>query len=124
MTRRLLEVTDLKVHFPIYKGLFRRVEGHVKAVDGVSFHIDEGETLGLVGESGSGKTTIGRSILRAIDPTSGQIKFIPDEETYNLSEMSQREIRRIRRTMQMIFQDPFLLFQTAGKRRRALPALQ
>ena len=71
----LLEVRDLKKHFPIEKGFFRSVQGQVKAVDGVSFYIREGETFGLVGESGSGKTTLGRCIVRAIDPTDGNILF-------------------------------------------------
>ena len=71
-TEPLLEVTELKKYFPIRRGFLKRVVGHVKAVDNVSFYINEGETLGLVGESGCGKTTAGRSILRAIEPTSGK----------------------------------------------------
>ena len=70
----LLEVQDLKKHFPIHKGVFSRVSGYVYAVDGVSFHIDRGETLGLVGESGCGKSTVGRTLLRLLEPTAGNIK--------------------------------------------------
>src|SRR5262245_56218327 len=70
----LLEVQDLKKHFPIHKGVFSRVSGHVYAVDGVSFHIDSGETLGLVGESGCGKSTVGRTLLKLLEPTAGNIK--------------------------------------------------
>jgi len=107
MTNRLLEINNLKVHFPIRSGMLKRVSGYVKAVDGVSFHINEGETLGLVGESGSGKTTVGRSILRAIDPTEGDILFYPNGQDYNLSTLSHKMLRKIRPTMQMIFQDPY-----------------
>ena len=71
----LLEVRDLKKHFPIHKGTFKRVVGHVKAVDGVSFFVRQGETMGLVGESGCGKTTTGRVVLRAYDPTAGEVWF-------------------------------------------------
>ena len=86
MTDTLLEIKDLKVHFPIRsKNLFGGVTQYVKAVDGVSFYIEKGETLGLVGESGSGKTTVGRSILRAIEPTEGIVTFNVDGETVDLS---------------------------------------
>src|SRR5215212_7825447 len=71
----ILEVKNLKLHFPIYRGLFQRLVGHVKAVDGVSFKLNDGEVLGLVGESGCGKTTVGRTILRLYDPTSGEIWY-------------------------------------------------
>src|SRR5215831_7398810 len=70
----LLEVEGLKKHFPVYKGVFSRISGHVYAVDGVSFHIDRGETLGLVGESGCGKSTVGRTLLKLLEPTEGRIK--------------------------------------------------
>ena len=70
----LLEVENLKKHFPVYKGVFSRVSGHVYAVDGVSFHIDRGETLGLVGESGCGKSTVGRTLLKLLEPTDGKIR--------------------------------------------------
>jgi oligopeptide/dipeptide ABC transporter ATP-binding protein len=99
----LIEVTDLKKHFPIRKGIFQRAVGNVLAVDGVSFSINEGETLGLVGESGCGKTTVGRTVLRLIEPTSGQIK-IRDQE---ISGLSRTELRPLRRQMQIVFQDPF-----------------
>jgi ABC-type oligopeptide transport system ATPase subunit len=72
--RPLLEVENLKKHFPVYKGVFSRVSGHVYAVDGVSFHINRGETLGLVGESGCGKSTVGRTLLKLLEPTEGKIR--------------------------------------------------
>ena len=99
----LIEVTDLKKHFPIRKGLLRRTAGQVLAVDGVSFSIGHGETLGLVGESGCGKTTVGRTVLRLIEPTSGQIKVRGQE----ISGLSRTEMRPLRRQMQIVFQDPF-----------------
>ena len=104
----LLKVQNLKVYFPIRgKGLFGRVTGYVKAVDGVSFHINRGETLGLVGESGSGKTTVGRSILRAVDLTEGRITFYTNGESVDVTSLKGRELRSFRRHMQMIFQDPY-----------------
>ena len=104
----LLQVTDLKKYFPIRSGFFKRVVGHVKAVDGVSFHIMEGETLGLVGESGCGKTTTGRSIMRAIEPTGGTVMFRdPELGRVNVGELDREQIRHIRRSMRMIFQDPY-----------------
>ena len=106
--RVLLEVKSLKKYFPIRKGLFRRVVGQVKAVDGVSFYINEGETLGLVGESGCGKTTTARCILRALDPTGGQILFRTQSgQTVDIAALPESELRPLRRNMQMIFQDPF-----------------
>jgi oligopeptide/dipeptide ABC transporter ATP-binding protein len=98
-----LEVRDLKKHFPVKKGLLRRTIGHVYAVDGVSFTIREGETLGLVGESGCGKSTVGRAILRLVEPTSGSIKIEGNE----ITGLSKSELRPYRREMQIIFQDPF-----------------
>ena len=98
-----LEVRDLKKHFPVKKGLLRRTIGHVYAVDGVSFSIREGETLGLVGESGCGKSTVGRAILRLVEPTSGSIKI----EGQEITGLSKKELRPYRREMQIIFQDPF-----------------
>ncbi|MGE5306455.1 MAG: ABC transporter ATP-binding protein [Alphaproteobacteria bacterium] len=99
----LLEIHDLKKHFPVGEGLFSRHKEVVKAVDGVSLTVEEGETLGIVGESGCGKSTLGRTILRLIEPTSGEIYF----ESKNLLGLSQRELRDTRRQMQIIFQDPY-----------------
>jgi len=99
----LLEIRDLKKHFPVGDGLFSRGKGMVKAVDGVSLSVNEGETLGLVGESGCGKSTLGRAILRLIEPTSGEVNF----HGKNLLALSQRELREMRREMQIIFQDPY-----------------
>ncbi|MEM7132404.1 MAG: oligopeptide/dipeptide ABC transporter ATP-binding protein [Chloroflexota bacterium] len=103
----LLEVKGLKKHFPIEKGFLRRVVGHVKAVDGVDFTIREGETLGLVGESGCGKSTLGKCVLRGIEPTAGQINLQIDGEVIDVNALNRKELREIRRHMQMIFQDPF-----------------
>jgi len=104
----LLRVTGLQKLFPIRKGFLKRTVGHVRAVDGVSFHIDEGETLGLVGESGCGKTTTARCILRAIEPTAGEIFMrVADGSVVELGGLRPRELRALRREMQMIFQDPF-----------------
>ncbi len=103
----LLEVRNLKKHFPIQRGFFRQVVGHVRAVDGISFFIREGETLGLVGESGCGKTTAGRCILRAHEPTAGEILFRCNGDMVNILELSRKEMQSVRREMQIIFQDPF-----------------
>ena len=102
-TRPLLEVENLKKHFPIRMGLWGRVQGQVKAVDGVSFDIQQGETLGVVGESGCGKTTLGRMLLRLIDATEGSISFAG----VDLLGLGKREMRAQRRKMQIIFQDPY-----------------
>jgi peptide/nickel transport system ATP-binding protein len=104
----LLQVKQLKKHFPITGGLWRKVVGYVKAVDGVSFYIKEGETLGLVGESGCGKTTTGRTVLRLLEPTDGEIIFNdPDLGSVHIEELDARELKIVRPKMQIIFQDPF-----------------
>jgi ABC-type oligopeptide transport system ATPase subunit len=108
-TPYLLEINGLKKHFPIKRGfVFTKVVGHVKAVDGVSFFIRPGETLGLVGESGCGKTTTGRLIMRAYEPTGGEIWFDDAKMgRVNVSELDRQQLRQIRMNMQMIFQDPY-----------------
>lgn len=103
----LIEVKNLKVYFPIRNGFIGRTSGYVKAVDDVSFTIKRGETLGLVGESGSGKTTIGRSILRALDPTAGDIFFRDNGDSVNLATLDNKTLRQYRKRMQLIFQDPY-----------------
>jgi len=99
----LLEVRDLKVHFPIHKGVLKRVVAHVKAVDGVSLTIEAGKTLGLVGESGCGKTTAGKGILRLVEPTGGKVMF----EGADLARLAGGELKRRRKDVQIIFQDPY-----------------
>ncbi len=99
----LLEVQDLKKYFPVRKGILSRTIAFVRAVDRVSFSIEQGETLGLVGESGCGKTTVGRSILRLIEPTSGQVRF----NGQDLLSLDREALRRVRASLQIIFQDPF-----------------
>ncbi|MCC5807098.1 MAG: ABC transporter ATP-binding protein [Opitutales bacterium] len=103
----ILEVRGLKTYFPVKKGIWRRVVGHVKAVDGVDLTLRRGETLGLVGESGCGKTTLGRSIIRLIEPTAGSIHFHHGGERIDLMQLGRGEMRRLRRELQYIFQDPF-----------------
>jgi oligopeptide/dipeptide ABC transporter ATP-binding protein len=99
----LLQVDGLTKHFPVKKGLLQRTVGHVRAVDGVSFHIAKGETLALVGESGCGKTTTGRVILHLLEPTAGTVRF----KDQNLAELSPDELRHLRQKIQIIFQDPY-----------------
>jgi oligopeptide transport system ATP-binding protein len=99
----LLSVKDLKMHFPIKGGLLGRTQGYVKAVDGVTFDIFKGETLGLVGESGCGKSTTGRALLRLLEATSGSVRF----DGKDIFALSENELRTARREMQLIFQDPF-----------------
>ncbi len=104
----LLEVKSLKKYFPIEKGIIKRVIGHVKAVDDISFQLKTGETLGLVGESGCGKTTLGRCILRAIDATSGEVLFrTRSGKVIDINKQNKAEMRSLRQEMNMIFQDPF-----------------
>ena len=103
----LLEIKNLKKYFPITRGFFKRTVGYVKAVDDVSLHVQEGETLGLVGESGCGKTTTGRMILRAMPPTEGDVFFRdPLLGLVNVTELDKQQLKQVRRNMRMIFQDP------------------
>ncbi len=103
-TKTLLDVRDLKMYFPLTRGIvIQRVVGYVRAIDGVSFSIERGQTMGLVGESGSGKTTIGRTIVRLYKPTAGQILF----DDTNLANLGGEALRQMRRRVQMIFQDPY-----------------
>ena len=105
---QILDVDKLKVYFPIITGMLRRTTGYVKAVDDVSFSLQEGETFGLVGESGCGKTTTGRAILRAIEPTDGEVLFrMNSGERINTATADRETLRRLRQEMQLIFQDPF-----------------
>jgi oligopeptide/dipeptide ABC transporter ATP-binding protein len=99
----LMVVKDLKTFFPVRSGVLRRVTGHVKAVDGVSFAIKRGECLGLVGESGCGKTTVGRTLLRLVEPTAGSVQF----DNVDVASADRRTLLRLRRDMQIIFQDPY-----------------
>src|SRR5204863_1695779 len=99
----VLEVKDLKKHFPVRKGLLRRTVGHVYAVDGISFTIGEGETLGLVGESGCGKSTAGRAILRLIEPTAGSVTMMGRD----ITRISKKDLSPYRQQMQIVLQDPF-----------------
>lgn len=99
----ILEVKDLKKYFPIRRGILSRIIGQVLAVDGVSFSIRQGETLGLVGESGCGKTTVGKTVLKLIEPTAGEIRL----KSKDITQLSGSELRSARREMQMIFQDPY-----------------
>ena len=111
----LLEVKNLRKYYPIYKGIFRRISAYVKAVDGFHLFIKEGETVGLVGESGCGKTTAGRTILRLIEPTEGEILFRPKErvdgmekcQEINVATASNKQMKDLRRNMQIIYQDPY-----------------
>jgi len=103
-SKTLLDVRDLKMYFPLTKGIvLQRVVGYVRAVDGISFTIERGQTLGLVGESGSGKTTIGRTLIRLYKPSAGQILF----GDYDLAKMDGEALRQMRRRVQMVFQDPY-----------------
>ncbi len=99
----VLQVRDLKMHFPLRAGLLKRIAGFVYAVDGVNFHINQGETLGLVGESGCGKSTVGRVLLKLYEPTAGEVMF----DGRNIFAVDENELNRIRQKIQIIFQDPF-----------------
>lgn len=103
MTKPLLKVEGLKKYFPIKSGLIGKTSGHVKAVDDVSFYVNEGETLGIVGESGCGKSTTGRMLMRLLEPTEGTVEFDGKE----LTKLSAEEMRKTRRDIQMVFQDPY-----------------
>ncbi|OZS76804.1 dipeptide/oligopeptide/nickel ABC transporter ATP-binding protein [Tetzosporium hominis] len=103
MTEPLLKVEGLKKYFPVKNGLFGKTTGHVKAVDDVSFYVNEGETLGIVGESGCGKSTTGRMLMRLLEPTEGTVTFNGQE----LTKLSPQEMRKARREIQMVFQDPY-----------------
>ncbi|MFS1514321.1 ABC transporter ATP-binding protein [Chengkuizengella sp. SCS-71B] len=103
-TTTILEVKNLKKHFPIKSGILQKTTGHIKAVDGISFSIKKGETVGLVGESGCGKSTVGRTIIRLYEPTDGQVIF----KNQDITHMKEAELRQnARKNIQMIFQDPF-----------------
>jgi oligopeptide/dipeptide ABC transporter ATP-binding protein len=103
MIRFLMEVKDLKKHFPVKGGILQRVTGFVRAVDGLNFEIERGEVFGLVGESGCGKTTLGRACLRLIEPTSGEVRF----EDADLLNLNLKDMQKMRLNVQMVFQDPF-----------------
>src|SRR5687767_9092623 len=104
----ILEVANLKMHFPIQKGFFQKTTGYVKAVDDVSFSIRHGETLGLVGESGCGKTTIGRCLVRAYKPTAGALRYrSPGGSEVDLARIAESGLKPYRRELRMIFQDPY-----------------
>ncbi len=103
----VLEIDGLRKFFPIERGLLRRVVGHVRAVDDVSLTIAEGKTLGLVGESGCGKTTLGRCVVRAIEPTDGSVRMSVDGQETDVTELGSRALRAYRRNLQMVFQDPY-----------------
>ena len=99
----LLDVKNLKMHFPVRKGVFSRIDNYVRAVNGVNFHLAKGETLGLVGESGCGKTTVGRCLLRLVEPTEGEVYY----QGVDTLKLPWNEMRRLRSKMQIIFQDPY-----------------
>lgn len=103
MNKPLLKVDHLKKYFPVRKGLLGKTASYVKAIDDVSFYVNEGETLGIVGESGCGKSTTGRTIMRLLEPTEGVVEF----EGRNINALSSNEVRKVRRDIQMVFQDPY-----------------
>lgn len=106
-SKPILKVTGLKKHFPIHKGVFKKVSGRVRAVDGVDFYVNEGESLGLVGESGCGKTTTARCVARLIEPTEGTIDFDMAGHTVNLALLNRNQLKPFRRHIQTVFQDPY-----------------
>lgn len=105
--KKFLEVSNVKKYFPIKRGVFGKISGYVKAVDGVSFYINEGETLGLVGESGCGKTTIAKTILRALDSDAGDILIHFENKVINIAKLPKNQLKGLRKNVQMIFQNPF-----------------
>lgn len=105
--KKIVQVRNMKKYFPIHAGSFKKTVGHVRAVDGVDLYIKEGETFGLVGESGCGKTTLGRCILRAIEPTDGETYFTKDGQDIQINALEYKELRELRKDMQLIFQDPY-----------------
>jgi peptide/nickel transport system ATP-binding protein len=107
-TAPILEVRDLKLHFPIVKGFFRRQVGAIRAVDGVSFSIHRGEVLGMVGESGCGKSTVAKSLVRALEPTAGAVTYHPASgPPMEIAHLPDNDLRPLRKEVRMIFQDPY-----------------